>query len=53
MNIYDGRGRHRRPKRRFTRALATVLLIGLLAGAPAAAIAPPVDRPAAYTVRER
>ena len=35
MAVFDGKGRHRRPTRHFTRALATTLLVVLLAGAPA------------------
>lgn len=54
MHVYAAKGRHRRPKRRFTRALAAMLLVVLLTDAPATAtIAPPADRPAAYTAEER
>lgn len=45
MTVKLPRGRHRRPKHRLTRTLATALLITLLIGVPAAAT---MDRPAAY-----
>jgi hypothetical protein len=45
MTVNISRGRHRRPKHRLTRTLATALLITLLIGAPAVAT---MNRPAAY-----
>jgi hypothetical protein len=49
MIVKNSRGRHRRPKHRLTRTLATALLITLLIGAPAVAA---MDRPAAYSATE-
>ena len=49
MTVKNFRGRHRRPKHRLTRALATALLITVLIGAPAVAT---MDRPAVYSVTE-
>lgn len=51
MTVNESRGRHRRPKHRLTRALATVLLITLLISAPAAA-AVSLDRPTAYSITQ-
>lgn len=49
MTVDVAHGRHRRPKRRVARILATALLVTLLIGAPAAAT---MDRPAAYVATE-
>jgi len=49
MTVHVSRGRHRRPKHRLTRTLATALLITLLIGVPAAAT---MDRPAANVATE-
>jgi hypothetical protein len=49
MTVNNSSGRHRHPKHRLTRALATALLITLLIGVPAAAT---MDRPAAYVTQE-
>lgn len=55
MTVLIGVRRHRLPKRRFARTLATVMLVVLLASVPIApTIAPPADRPAGYsTIEER
>lgn len=49
MTVKVSRGRHRRPRHRLTRTLATALLITLLVGAPAVAT---VDRAAGHFATE-
>ncbi len=49
MTVEMPHGRHRRPKHRLIRTLATALLITLLVGAPTIA---PTDRPTAYAATE-
>lgn len=49
MTVEISRGRHRRPKHRLTRTLATALLITLLIGTPAVVT---MGRPAAYSATE-
>jgi hypothetical protein len=49
MTVTIPRGRHRRPKHRLIRTLATALLITLLIGSPTAAT---MDGPAAYVTTE-
>ena len=49
MTVKNPKGRHRRPKHRLTRTLATVLLITLLIGAPTVATR---ETPAAYSATQ-
>jgi hypothetical protein len=55
MTVFNGRGRHRLPKRRFPRALAAALLVVLLTAVPAVPTGTTAaDRQAAYaTIEER